>query len=317
VGLEKERLLRVPLLSDRIFGRAIRVMLVLAVVSTVAVVVYGLRDRFFTSSESLIQHETQRLEQVLQEEPENLQARIALGNAYIADGRYQEAIDQLNQALELSGDENHRGILMGLAFAYMGSGDTAEAIEYFSRVAEISEGAGPIARDRVLETAYYYLGKMALEDGRADEAVEFLKKAVGVERSDADALYLLGKAYEAQANYGDAAEVYKLALAFVPDYIEAYEGLARAYEAQGEPERANYARAMITLFTGEPAEAADRLQQVAASVTDDADLFWGLGLAYERIGQQDKALEAYRQAVSLRDDHLLAQDGLRRLGGEP
>jgi len=309
--------MRVTLLSDRVLGRATRVMLVVAVVSTVAIAAYGLRERFFTSGESLVQHETERLEKVISGEPENLQARIALGNAYIADGRYQEAVDQLNQALELSQNENHRGILTGLAFAYMGAGNTSEAAGYFKRVAEISETSGAIARDRVLETAYYYLGKLALGDGRAAEAEEFLKKAIGVDRSDSDASYLLGSAFEAQGKYPEAVEVYKIALAFVPNYIEAYEGLARAYEAQTQPERASYARAMITLFTGEPAQAADRLQAVAASVTDDADLFWGLGLAYERSGQQDKAVAAYREAVTIRGDHLLAQDGLRRLGGEP
>ena len=309
--------MRVALLSDRTLGRATRVMLVVAVVSTVAIAAYGLRERFFTSGESLTQHETQRLEKVISGDPEDLQARIALGNAYIADGRYQDAIDQLSQALELSQNENHRGILTGLAFAYMGAGNPTEAASYFTRVAEISESTGGVARDRVLETAYYYLGKLALDDSRAADAEGFLKKAIGVEQSDSDASYLLGKAFEAEGKYKEAVEVYKNALAFVPDYIEAYQGLARVYEAQAQPERATYARAMITLFTGQPAEAADRLQAVAASVTDDADLFWGLGLAYERSGQQDKAVAAYRQAVTVRSNHLLAHDGLRRLGAEP
>jgi tetratricopeptide (TPR) repeat protein len=309
--------MRVMPLSDRALGRATRVMLAVAVISTIAIAVYGLRERFFTSGESLAQHETQRLEKVISNDPQDLQARISLGNAYIADGRYQDAIDQLDQALELSQNENHRGILTGLAFAYMGAGNTTEAATYFTRVADISESSGAIARDRVMETAYYYLGKLALDDGRAPEAEEFLKKAVGVEQSDSDASYLLGNAFEAEGKYPEAVEAYKSALAFVPDYIEAYQGLARAYEAQAQPERASYARAMITLFTGQPAEAADRLQALAASVTDDADLFWGLGLAYERSGQQDKAVEAYKQAVTIRGDHLLAQDALRRLGGEP
>ena len=317
VGLERERRLRVPLLSDRILGRATRVMLVIAVLSTVAIAVYALRDRFFTSSESLPQHETQRLEKIISDEPDNLQARIALGNAYIADGRYQEAIDQLNQAMELSQDGNQRGVLMGLAFAYLGAGDRGQATDYFTQVAEASEGGGAIARDRVMETAYYYLGKLALEDGRADEAVDLLKKAVTVERSDSDALYLLGKAFEAQGDYVQAVEAYKVALGFVPDYREAYEGLARAYEAQAQPERAEYARAMITLFTGDPASAAANLQAVAASVTDDADIFWGLGLAYEESGQRDKAVEAYEQALALRDDHMLARDALQRLSRKP
>jgi tetratricopeptide (TPR) repeat protein len=317
VGLERERLLRVIPLSDRVLGRATRVMLAIAVLSTVALVLYGLRDHFFTSGESLARHETERLEKVISEEPDNLQARISLGNAYIADGRYQDAIDQLNQALELATDSEQRGVFTGLALAYMGAGDKAQAADYFGKVVEISEAGGGVARDRVLETAYYYLGKLALEDSRADEAVDFLKKAVGVEGSDSDALYLLGRAFEAQGDYESAVEAYKVALGFVPNYREAYEGLARVYEAQGQPERAKYARAMITLFTGDPAAAAASLQAVAASVTDDPDLFWGLGLAYERSGQQDKAVEAYRQAVSLRDDHFLARDALQRLGGEP
>lgn len=308
--------MRVTLLSDRALGRATRVMLVVAVLSTVAVVVYALRDRLFTSGESVPQHETQRLEQIIADDPQDLQARISLGNAYIADGRYQDAIDQLDQALELSSDNEQRGIYMGLGLAYIGEDEKTQAADYFTKVAEISEASGGISRDRVLETAYYYLGKLALEDGRADDAVDFLKKAVGVEGSDSDALYLLGEAFEAQGDHEQAVQAYKLALSFVPGYREAYEGLARAYEAQGQPERAKYARAMITLFSGNPTAAAESLQQVTASVTDDADIFWGLGLAYERSGETEKALEAYRQALALRDDHFLAGDAVRRLEGD-
>lgn len=293
----------------------IRAMVVLAVVSTVAVGLYYVSDRYWRSSESLAGHESDRLEELVREDPQNPGARVSLGSAYLASDRYDEAIAQFEQAIELVPD--YRDALVGLAFAYMGKGSDAEAIDYFNRVLEVTPEGSMASTDRVQETVLYYLGKIYLEQGQIDEAVEHLTRAVNLDRGDADALLLLGSAFRAQGEYDDAESAFKTALTYVPDFIEAYEGLEETYQADGELERARYARSMVALFSGDPEGAVAGLESVSAEVKDDADIFWGLGLAYERVGDDASALEAYRQAVSINEGHLLAEDALQRLEGTP
>lgn len=304
----------IPKAGDRAATWLIRGMLVLAVVSTVGVGLYYVKDRYWRSSESLVGHESERLERLVREDPEDPGTRVALAGAYLASERYNEAIAQFEQALELVPD--YRDALVGLAFAYMGQGDNAQAIEYFNRVLELTPEGSMAATDRVQQTVYYYLGKIYLEQGQPSEAAEYLKKAITIDRADADALYLLGRAFNADGEHGEAVVAFKAALTYVPDFIEAYEGLEGTYQAMGEPERAAYARSMVALFSGDPEGAVAGLESVSRDIQDDADIFWGLGLAYERTGDPEKAMEAYRRALSLNEGHLLAEGALQRLEGK-
>jgi hypothetical protein len=72
----------------------------------------------------------------------------------------------------------------------------------------------------------------------------------------------------------------------------------------------------IALRIGEPADAALALSQAVEMQPRHYTAYTNLGLAYEALGQQDLARDAYRIAIGLRPHHGPAQQGLVRLGEE-
>jgi len=70
--------------------------------------------------------------------------------------------------------------------------------------------------DPMLQTAHYELGAIALEQDRADEAIDQLLKALAIKRTDADAMNLLGAAYVKAGTPEKAVEPLRRAILFVP-----------------------------------------------------------------------------------------------------
>jgi tetratricopeptide (TPR) repeat protein len=294
--------------------RAIVVAVVLVAMLGLAAGVVFVRNQFFSSSSSALEDNEQQLLEAVLENPNDPDLRVALGDLYLRERKYGEAIEQFNEALKA--DENRADALMGLGMAYQGGGDKEQAFTAFTRVVEVSKDTSYAAGDLRLEAAYYYLGAMHLERDEFDEAVESLLAALAIEPTDADAMYVLGNAYRAQGEYEGAVAVYGLATSYVPDFREAYEGMAAAAAEQGDSSTATYARAMIRLFSGEVEAAVGELEQVTQQSPDNASAYFGLGYGYEQLGQASKALAAYQQSVSIDPTQFAAQSGLARLGGE-
>ena len=89
-------------------------------------------------------------------------------------------------------------------------------------------------------------GQIQFERGNAAEAVEYFRRAVGLDPGNAEVQMNLGSAYFSLERLEDAAQAYRAA-------IEANPGLLEA--------RANYAQ--LLLRQGNQAEAEEQLQKIA------------------------------------------------------
>jgi tetratricopeptide (TPR) repeat protein len=267
----------------------VKLLAVTAIVVVAGFIGYYLWDNYFRPVPTILDQAEAHLEELIQANPGDPDLRVAVADVYLANGRYQEAITQYEEALKVV--EDHKGALFGLGSTYMVLGNDSIAIDYFNQVIAMSKDAELARLDEQLETSYYYLGKIYLDNGELDQAIEQLESAIALVPMDADAIYLLGMAYQEQGSYLAAIENYERAVAFVPDFRDAFRGMADCYEA---------------------------LQLLEAAVTARPDIgnaFWGLGAAYELTGRTDEALAAYQQALEVNPNHVLANDGLARLEG--
>jgi tetratricopeptide (TPR) repeat protein len=100
----------------------------------------------------------------------------------MSDGRYDTAIDELTQSVELSGGVP--STLAGLAYAYAKSGDTSQALELLEK---LKSPGGLSQRGNVpaLQIAYVYEGL-----GRTEDALDWLDQAF--ELHDAWLIHLNG-----------------------------------------------------------------------------------------------------------------------------
>lgn len=272
------------------------------------------RDQLFSSSDSVLQRDEQQLEEAVLEDPNDPDLRVALAEVYLHERKFDEAIEQYNEALKA--DEDRQDALLGLGLAYREKGDRDQALSVFTKLIEVAEGGEYADVDRGLEAVYYFVGEIYLQRDEPAKAIEQLQAALAIEPTDADALYLLGNALRAQGEYDGAVAVYAVATSLVPDFLEAYEGMAAAADEVGDASTATYARAMIRLFSGDAESAVRDLAQVTAQSPENAAAYFGLGYGYEQLGQPEKALAAYRQAVEVDPSQYAARSGLARLGGE-
>ena len=167
--------------------------------------------------------------------------------------------------------------------------------------------------DQMLELSYYGLGAIALHDGKADEAIQHLNKALLIKRTDADAMNLLGAAYVKAGKADQALEPLRKAVLFVPTgWADPYTSLAAAYTALNQPELAEWAGGMADLAKGDATTAERRLTAIATGkAAVDASI--GLGLIAETRGDTATAADWYRKAVAIEPKNESALLGLSRV----
>ena len=304
---------RIPAQRGRILDRLMvwsAALLVLAVASFA--VYYYLDQTGGGDSVGPMDRRIAGFETIVRENPDDASARANLATLYFEEGRYSEAIQQYQVALDL--DEENEAYLVGLGRALLSAGDHRAAAEKFQKAVDLSTEA-ELTSD-VIETAYYYLGSISLTEGKPDEAVAHLKKALDVEPTDADAWYLLGAASIEADDIDGAIEALTRAVLFVPDYTEAYEKLIVAYEEKGLEAEARYARGMLAYSEGRYGDAVTELEAAIAASPELASAYAGLGLARESLSEREAAIAAYQRAIELDPDSFSARAGLVRLGAE-
>lgn len=156
------------------------------------------------------------------------------------------------------------------------AGRVSEAEQFYRRILQVVSGHFG---------ATHYLGLACTQQGKHDEAVALLQKAVASNPASFEALNNLGLALAATRKLDAAVAAYQKAIALQPDYVEA---------------RNNLGSALIGL--GRHADAIAELEQALALKPDLAALHNNLGSALAALDRHADAVPAYREAFRL-DPH--------------
>jgi Flp pilus assembly protein TadD len=155
-----------------------------------------------------------------------------------------EAQKAFGKAVELSPDNAAFNYAMGLSTSFLH--DPNEAVPYFEKYIKLQpkDPAGALAMGTTLyrgkdysaatvwltkaaeqpqtaTTAHYYLGRIANQQGRTDDAIQELNQALKAKPNNADALAELGQSYLLRKDYPDAEAALQRALAIAPDQYTA------------------------------------------------------------------------------------------------
>ena len=132
----------------------------------------------------------------------------------------------------------------------------------------------------------FYLGEVHLEAGRYGDAISFLKQAVALRPSYAEAFYELGEAYLVQKELDIATGSYREAARLMPDEPRYLEGLGRALSLGNN--------------TG---DAANVLTRAVTIDSHNPLTFSNLGTLYAtRLGKPDSALRSFKEVITLDPD---------------
>lgn len=159
---------------------------------------------------------------LLAKDPDSAQVHMLLGEALDADGREKEATDEFRAAVK--SDPKAPEAHFGLGYLLFKQRQNAEAESEFK--AELENQP-----DHALSLAY--LGDLMLHGGRAEQALEMLKKAESIDPQ----LHLvhqdLGVYYQDAKQPGLALKEFQEAVRTAPDNYDAHYRLARLYRQLG------------------------------------------------------------------------------------
>jgi tetratricopeptide (TPR) repeat protein len=297
--------------DDRQLTAWIRRLALLLIVGIFAFTAVYLYDRWRPSPPPIVDQRLAALEDAVRANPADVAARGQLADTYVETGRFSDAIAQYDAILATGKVEELARFGRGRAYFALGQLDAAAAD--YQAVVEIARGGEMAAVDPRLEAAYYQLGSIAMQQGKPQDAIGFLEKALAIMRSDADALYLIGTAFVATGQVDKAVTVLRASVVFVPiGWSEPYAALADAYTKAGAAPLASWAAAMADLAAGKIAEAEVALKSLTGG--DAAlDASVGLGLLYESRGDTASAATWYRKAVEIDSFNNAALMGLGRV----
>jgi tetratricopeptide (TPR) repeat protein len=172
--------------------------------------------------------------EALRVDPQNVLAMANLGRILLARGQRERAVEFFGRAARLKRD--FLGGRLGYAEALLITGRLDEAETELREMTRYI----PVERMPAHRRAFYHLiyGRVAIERGRWDQAIELLQRAIDVEPDYAPAYVEMGKAYRRMARSRDAERVLKQALSFDPDQPAAHYHLGLLYKETMRPQLA-------------------------------------------------------------------------------
>ncbi len=219
-------------------------------------------------SDELVAEAERLVKDVLQKDPNHVAGRVLLADVLFAQDKRQEALAELNRAIEL--DPKRVESVIALAKYYIRTNDIAKAEETFRRAIAVNEN--------------YALGhseyaKFLVQAGRTDQAEAEFRRAVEVEPQNRDARFVLASFYLVNKRYDKAEEAYKALADFDKDKPEGRYILADFYSSVGRYDeaisiyqeiigkspdytRGRYRMAEIMLQRGDSRGATDQVEQV-------------------------------------------------------
>lgn len=230
----------------------------------------------------------QLLERVLRTDPKNADARLRLGELYIYVRQYQPALYQLDTLL-MQNENNARAYFMkGMVFKE--TGDTAKAVSSMQTAVE---------QDPDYYNAYIQLGILHAAK-HSKLAVEYYMNALKIQPNSEEAIYNLGKFYQDEEQYAIAIETYTTLLKVNPRQYNAYYNIgAIQLEKMGKYE-----------------EAIKNFNLAIEAEPRDPRAVFARGLCYERLKNTNKAIEDYRQVLTLDPEYESARVAIDRILGK-
>ena len=301
--------------SDRTMSRVLRLGVLALAVGVLAFGFMYFQDQHVSAQPSLIERQTQSAEQAVRKDPGNIGARLQLATAYRSDKRGDDALKQYDEILKADG--THRPALLGRGAVLMAKGDLKNAAAAYGKITGAAVKGEFAGQDPQLAEAYYFMGAIAVKQGKTKDAITQLEAALKIDRTDSDALYLLGVAKLKDGQPQVAVDVLNQALRFVPTgWCEPYSELVKAYGKLGQVPQATYAGAMGDFCQKRPVDATRQLKTLTTGPMA-VEAMSGLGLIAETASNRDEAVAWYKKALAADPTNISAMSSLSRLGVAP
>ncbi len=217
----------------------------------------------------------------LQSDPSNVDAHRLLARIYVRGlsdqsvGAAQQedltkAVQQFEAVLQLEPTDTYSALWLARLYGFENQPDQSEKVL-----------RGILRRDSENEPALEQLSQLLIDEGRAQEAISLLTKAMG-DGASPDLYGTLGDAYTHAHDYPNAEAAYRKAIQDDPSDASHRHGLAQALMAQQKY-----------------ADALAQFKKLTQLEPNSADNYLRMAALQRRLGQYDQAQESLTHAQQL------------------
>ncbi|MBI1849825.1 MAG: tetratricopeptide repeat protein [Planctomycetes bacterium] len=253
-------------------------------------------------------------------DPQDAQLKIALGEAYLAANRIDDAVDVLTDATQLAPKDPVAQADLGVA-RYQKALDMIDSSAQATVVGGLfNDAASSLEKSLALDAknadARFCLALVRFQQFRFDDARAELEKVLVQRPNDALVLFKLGEVAAADDRMADAANAYRRAVTALPGYEEASQRLAEILAASGDAAGAGKALedALRVNPNSEPLYnqlwelyARDKrwddlvaaYDRVASAQPGNAKVQWYRGSALATKGDEKGTLESFEKCIVL------------------
>jgi tetratricopeptide (TPR) repeat protein len=165
--------------------------------------------------------EAERLgKEILEKDPNHIEGHILMGGVYFAQQQKDKAFQELNRAIEI--DPKRVESYLSMARFHVVNNERDQAEQLYQRAISVNSNS-PIA--------YTEYGKFLAQMNRPDDAEVELRKAVEVGPTNRDSRFVLASFYLVNKQFDKAEESYKALAALQPDRPESQAVLADFYSS--------------------------------------------------------------------------------------
>jgi len=267
--------------------------------------------------------------------PDNHDLHVNLAAVHLKQKRYQEAIKELEIALQKGGEDAR--LYNGIAIAYYESGDYKSAIQYFRKTLDApSVDSSPL---RTLDAffpaqVHTYIGFANLQLGRQSEAMTHFQTACRMDPS-IECDRQVGQLHFQMGQWKQATEALFPVLAHSKQDADLYGMLGVAFNKLGDSESAEkvfkqalrhiqnrQTQALFHTNLGniyiQRQDADHAVRQFRFAIDkkwDHANGHVGLAIAYLAQNEVDLARRSAKQALAIEPHHAQAKKVLQQIGG--
>jgi Flp pilus assembly protein TadD len=246
----------------------------------------------------------------------NYFAHNCLGRAWFVQGRLDESIREIQEAVRLKPDFAEPYCNLGRAYAAQGRVD--EALACYQKALEVRP-------DYV--AAHNSLGSLLLQKGQVGQVMIHCQKALELEPDNVTARNNLGFAFSLMGRLDEAAAQLQKVVEIQPDNEVAQNNLGSVLLRMGRVDEAighfhsalklqpNSAEthnniAGVLFSRGQMDEAIHEFQEAARLQPDGPEIHRNLGYALGRQGRLDEAIRELQEALRLKPDYAEASNNL-------
>jgi len=232
------------------------------------------------------------------------------GQIEYAQGKFENAVDKFNAALNLNPDDNT--IKYNLSVA---AGSATEDID--KQMAEVEkELLSSLKENPRSADTHRNLGIIYQSQGKIDKAIDAFKTSLKYNPRQPEIYLALGELYETKGLIDESINAYKKLTELEPKLVLAYGSLSALYERVGRLDEAIEANkkvielepnlwlahsniASLYLSKGEYEEAIKSFKRAIELQPDAPAPYNNLGITYTQRKKYDEAADAFKQAIKV------------------